>query len=215
VRRRIEARRMKTLDMTSASGALLTFVVCLQRACQLGCSVSTAEPAGSGPCSRGETVAHHQQRLQHPQRVPAWGATWNRPCAGGHHRRPAHLLVVRWLARHPRLQGPGPACAGLRVRRRAAQGLAGCGSPKGDPSSESCPRSGSWVGCAAARPGEAELFASPRGPSSTANPAQRGAAVAARRRPAQVLAQMPARVQRRTTAMRHKPPGGPAVPDLP
>jgi hypothetical protein len=66
------------------------------------------------------------------------------------------------VVRHPGLQGPGPACAGLRVRRRGAQGLAGCGSPQGDPSSESCPRSGSWVGCAAARPGEAELFASPR-----------------------------------------------------
>jgi drug/metabolite transporter (DMT)-like permease len=32
-------------------------------------------------------------------------------------------------ARHPRLQGPGPACAGLRVRRRGAQPSAGCGSP--------------------------------------------------------------------------------------
>jgi hypothetical protein len=122
-------------------------------------------------------------------------------CSSATHKSPPPSTACReepWVAcgrvvRHHGLKGPGPACAGLRVRRRAAQGLAGCGSPQGDPSSESCPRSGPRVGCAAARPGEAELFASPRGPSSTANPAQRGAAVAARRRPAQVLAPMPAR----------------------
>jgi hypothetical protein len=96
----------------------------MQRACQLGCSVSTAEPAGSGPCSRGETAVHHRQRLQHPQRVPAWGATWNRPCAGGHHRRPARLLVVRWLARHPvskDLGRPVPGCVCGGEQRRASR----------------------------------------------------------------------------------------------
>jgi hypothetical protein len=97
------------------------------------------------------------------------------------------------VVRHLGLQGPGPACAGLRVRRRGAQAHAGCGSPQGEPSSESCPRSGSRVGCAAARPGEAELFASPRVASTAGHPAQRGAAVAARHRPAQGLASMPAR----------------------
>jgi hypothetical protein len=119
---------------------------------------------------------------------------------------PPHASAGGPLAeRHSCHPGPGSVCAGLRVRRRAAQGLAGCGSPKGDPSSESCPRSGSRVGCAAARPGEAELFASPRGPSSTAYPAQRGAAVAARRRPAQVLAPLRAGAERRPTAIRRKP----------
>ena len=87
---------MKKLDMATASGELLTSVAGLQWACHFGCSGSTAAPAGSGPCSRGKTAAHHRRRLQHPERVPAWGATWNRPCAGGHHRRPAPLLMVRW-----------------------------------------------------------------------------------------------------------------------
>jgi hypothetical protein len=109
-------------------------LLALQRACQLGCSVSTAAPAGSGPCSRGKTAVHHRQRLQHPQRVPAWGATWNRPCAGGHHRRPARLLVVRWQHTTQVLRDRGgapPARMPLLVPRgRRCPVGATCGSPR-------------------------------------------------------------------------------------
>ena len=78
-----------------------------------------------------------------------------RPTSRPHRAPPAAsppAVACGRVVRHHGLQGPGPACAGLRVRRRAAQPPAGCGSPQGDPSSEACPSSGSQVGRAATRP---------------------------------------------------------------